>query len=151
VTASLPQIHWRLGFLILVLSAITQRAGAQVSIRRLGSFQTPSGNIHCEQWRVGGRQKTELRCDVLNSTAPRPTPPKDCELDYGYAFMLGERRKGWLLCGGDTIVDSSHTVLAYGAAWRGAGVSCDVTQERLRCTNRDGRGFTLSRGRQQLF
>jgi hypothetical protein len=124
---------------------------AQESLERLSAFQTPSGNIHCEEWKVGGPRKVELRCDVLESTAPRPVPPKDCELDYGYAFMLTEKRKAWLLCGGDTIADPKHTILAYGSTWRGGGMTCVSATDRLRCTNRDGHGFELSRGVQRLL
>jgi hypothetical protein len=140
------------GLPLVLLLATTRQAHAQESMTRLGAFMTPSGNIHCEQLELGAPHRVELRCDVL-SAAEHPTVkrPKDCELDYGYAFMLRERKKAWLLCGGDTIADPSHAVLAYGETWRGTGVECTVTSQFLRCTNRDGRGFELSKRQQRLF
>jgi hypothetical protein len=138
--------------LSIALLLASSPAAAQVSQRKLGSFQTPSGNIHCEEWEVGSRGRTELRCDVLEFSNARPKPPKDCELDYGYAFMLKARGPGWLLCGGDTIADPAHVRVKYGEVWRGTGgVSCDATPARLRCLNRDRHGFELSKREQRLL
>ena len=101
---------------------------------------------------MGSPHRVELRCDVLSAAErPRVKRPKDCELDYGYAFMLRERRKAWLLCGGDTIADAAHVVLAYGETWRGTGVECTAMSSFLRCTNRDRHGFELSKRLQRLF
>lgn len=140
------------GLSLALLLATARPAHAQESIKRLGSFKTPSGNIHCEEWEVGSHHRAELRCDVL-SAAEHPTVkrPKDCELDWGYAFILSARKKAWLLCGGDTIADPSHRVLAYGDTWRGTGVSCIATLQSLRCTNKDGHGFELSKRVQKLL
>ncbi len=145
-------MHRTLGLSLALLLATSRLAQGQDSVKRLGSFRTPSGNIHCEEWEVGAHHRAELRCDVL-SAAGRPAlkRPKDCELDYGYAFMLTERKKPWLLCGGDTIVDPSHAVLPYGTTWRGTGVTCAATLQFLRCTNTDGHGFALSKRAQRLF
>lgn len=139
-----------LAFALLVTTS--RPLQGQESIRRLGSFRTPSGNIHCEEWDGGAHRRAELRCDVL-SAADHPVfkRPKDCALDYGYAFMLTKRKKAWLLCGGDTIVDESHAILSYGATWHGTGVNCTPTPQLLRCRNMDGHGFELSKRVQRLF
>ena len=138
-----------------VLIALFLPAGlahAQAGPRTVGSFQTPSGNIHCEQWQLEHRQAPELRCDVLAAENPPPAKPEDCELDYGSAFGLSPRGKAELLCVGDTIADPDHPRLRYGATWRGAGgITCDATAARLRCTNPAGHGFALSKRSQRRF
>ena len=140
------------GLALTLLLATSRTVLGQDSLKRLGSFKTPSGNIHCEEWDVGAHHQAELRCDVL-SAAEHPTArrPRDCELDYGYAFMLTKRKKAWLLCGGDTIVDPSHAILTYGETWRGTAATCTATLQFLRCRNQDGHGFELSKRVQRLF
>jgi hypothetical protein len=61
----------------------------------------------------------------------------------------GLRAKGraLLICDGDTVADRRTRVLAYGEAWREAGVDCAVTRTGLRCANADGHGFEMSRAR----
>ncbi|WP_337871274.1 DUF6636 domain-containing protein [Meiothermus sp.] len=131
----------------LLFLAFSQAQGYE----ELGGFKTPSGNIHCFAFvdRVAG--EAILRCDLLQNQARIPAKPKDCELDWGNAFGLGERGKAQRLCVGDTVADPRLPVLAYGKVWSEGGFRCDVTQARLRCTNRDKRGFELSRATQKLF
>ncbi len=135
----------------LMCFACAAPAKAQAGYEPIGSFQTPSGNIHCEAAFNGNRSSAELRCDMKTRAGRTPAKPKDCELDYGDSFSLSEPGRAERLCAGDTIISPGFPVLAYGAAWSESGMRCDVTLRRLRCVNRRGRGFTLSTTRQQLF
>jgi hypothetical protein len=135
---------------LLTISSAAAHAQAQ-PFDRIGSFRTPSGNIHCDASLDETGRSAELRCDVMNSTAVAPKTPKDCALDYGTAFGLSERGPATYLCAGDTIINPGNAPLRYGEVWTRAGLRCDVSRERLRCVNRSGRGFELSTRRQRLI
>lgn len=138
--------------LIVALSPPTHAAGAQAAVEVSG-FKTPSGHIHCDAFPAeGAAGKAVLRCDITGPGQPRVARPKDCDLDYGYAFELFEPGgKARLLCAGDTVADPRHKVLAYGGSWEHGGMRCDVTTSRLRCVNSSEHGFELSARRQRRF
>jgi hypothetical protein len=130
-----------------VLFALTYAQGFE----DIGSFKTPSNNIHCIAWRDKVAGKAELQCEMTEITAKIPATPKDCELDYGYRFGMSERGKAERGCYGDTIKNPNYKTLAYGKTWKSGGFTCDVTTARLRCTNLDKRGFELSKAVQKFF
>ena len=127
-------VRWLAAMLLLPVVASAQEA-----------FQLPSGNIHCALF------EGTLRCDVLNFTYARPPRPRGCEQDWGGAVELGGKGAPVLLCHGDTVADPSNPVLGYGRAWQGPGMACTAAQTGLRCTNGDGRGFEMARGRLRQF
>lgn len=137
-------------FLIALSLLVLSQAQAQ-GYFELGGFKTPSGNIHCFAYVDRLTQEAVLRCDLLQNQARVPAKPKDCPLDWGNAFGLSERGKAGRLCVGDTVADPRLPVLAYGKVWSEGGFRCDVTQARLRCINKDKRGFELSKASQKLF
>ncbi len=110
-------------------------------------FQVPSGNIHCAASSLYG-----LDCEIGTIAAKIPPRPKDCDLDWGYRFMMsttGISKRG---CYGDTIGrDPKHPVLAYGKMWRSQEFSCLSKRTGLTCQNQSGHGWNLSKGKQQLF
>ncbi|MBR0673208.1 DUF6636 domain-containing protein [Neoroseomonas soli] len=110
-----------------------------------GAFQLPSGNIHCAV------HEGTLRCDVMNFTYARPPRPPGCDLDWGGAVSLGGKGVVQVICHGDTVADPANPVLGYGQAWQGPGMACTAARTGLRCTNGDGRGFEMSRGRLRVF
>ena len=110
------------------------------------SFQTPSGNIHCEVY------DNILRCDLMSRTNKKPTVPKDCPLDYGNVFELKNNKEGTkLICYGDTIANPSHPKLPYGSKWSKLGILCESETTGLTCTNQYGKGFFISKANQKLF
>lgn len=109
------------------------------------SFQTPSGNIFCEII------TSELRCDLMTQTNPRPLKPASCPVDFGGAFGLESRGKASILCHGDTLANPSYPKLPYGATWTKNGITCESKQTGLTCKNMMGRGFFLSKANQVLF
>ncbi|MBD2436809.1 DUF6636 domain-containing protein [Nostoc sp. FACHB-110] len=124
-----------------VFSIITLPAIAQEQTQ----FQTPSGNIYCliaEQ---------NIRCDVLEITGQLPPQPKDCELDWGHVYNLGQRGSGYRGCYGDTVANPDSPVLQYGRTLRYQGFVCTSKKTGLTCINRDKKGWELSREQQIFF
>ena len=136
-------------FTVLALLAAANLARAQDG--PIG-FQMPSKNIACQVFADNGQDM--LRCDIVTIDTP-PRRPPDCELDYGHAFAMtakGDARGGSArICAGDTVMDPSLPVLAYGEIWQRAGFTCRSEQTGLTCFNAMQHGFSLARGRQEVF
>jgi hypothetical protein len=117
----------------------------------LMQFRTPSGNIGCvfnlEPSRVG----PYLRCDILSGLKPKPPRPKGCTLDWTYGFQLRWTGPATTVCAGDTAVNRRAKVLRYGATWSQSGLACTSRKAGLRCTNRAGHGFFLSKQHSYRF
>jgi hypothetical protein len=54
-------------------------------------------------------------------------------------------------CHGDTAIDPHARVLRYGTTWRGGGFTCTSKTTGLRCRNRSGHGFFMSRQHSYRF
>ncbi|WP_156910037.1 DUF6636 domain-containing protein [Rubritepida flocculans] len=109
------------------------------------AFQTPSGNIHC-LFREG-----RMRCDVQERSYTPPPRPPGCRDDWGSSLALGARGPARLLCVRRPLRDEEAFVLGYGARWIGRAIACESDEAGLSCTNREGRGFRVSRTRLELF
>lgn len=136
-------------FAVLTLLAAASIAHAQDRPQdRPTGFQTPSKNIACQFYTDNGQGV--LRCDIMN-TESRPRRPADCELDYGHAFEMSAKGSAGRICAGDTVMDPSLPILAYGEVWQRGGFTCRSEQAGLTCFNAMQRGFSLARGRQEIF
>ncbi|RXT35059.1 DUF6636 domain-containing protein [Bradyrhizobium betae] len=111
-------------------------------------FQTPSKNIACQFFTDNSHGM--LRCDIMDMEA-RPRRPADCELDYGHAFEMSAKGSAGRICAGDTVMDASLPVLAYGEVWQRAGFTCRSEQTGLTCFNAMQRGLSLARAEQKVF
>ena len=120
---------------------------AQAQDRPTG-FQTPSKNIACQVFTDNGQGV--LRCDIM-AIDTRPRRPADCDLDSGHAFEMSAKGSASRICAGDTVMDPSLPVLAYGEVWQRAGFTCRSEQAGLTCFNAMQRGFSLARARQEVF
>lgn len=119
------------------------------SLASADGFRTPSDNIHCmaDVW----EGTAELRCDIRNNAAAVPSPPPDCDLDWGNAFAVSAtRQSAYRVCAGDTVMNPDYPVLGYGSTWQQHGFTCSVASEGVTCENRFGNGFFLSRKLQTL-
>ena len=112
------------------------------------AFRTPSGNIHCDYAVLG---EAVLRCDILSGLNPRPAKPRTCQLGWGRGFSLAPRGAARFSCTSDTVVVPGSRVLQYGNTWRRGPFACVSRSIGLRCSNRVGRGFFLSRERSYRF
>ena len=115
-------------------------------------FRTPTGNIGCA-YSIGldGFAAPTVRCDIRSRLHPEPRPPANCRLDSGDSIQIFRLGPATLVCHGDTAIDPSAPVLAYGHTWRRSGLTCVSQRIGLRCFNRSGHGFFLSRQSWQIF
>jgi hypothetical protein len=143
-------VKWALAGVGLVLAAGAGSASAATKVPNF--FQTPSHNIGCIYVApFASTDRPNLRCDIGGGLHPLPLRPKNCDLDWGYGYaMFGTGRAG-TFCAGDTAKDPRAPVLAYGRTWRKGPFTCTSRAIGLRCTNRSGHGFFLSRQHSYTF
>lgn len=110
-------------------------------------FQTPSHNIACTG------DSTYIRCDtrfVTKYSQPQ-YKPKGCDLDWGPLAMRPTGR-AHVQCVGDTALNPKAKVLQYGQSkLYGRKFRCTSRTSGLRCQNRSGHGFFISRQHQSIF
>lgn len=126
-------------------------ASAYAQDRPIG-FLTPSRNIVCQFFADNGQEngRAVLGCDIMNMEI-RPRRPSDCELDWGHAFEMSAKGSAGRICAGDTVMDASLPVLAYGEVWQRAGFTCRSEQTGLTCFNAMQRGFRSRGGSRRCF
>jgi hypothetical protein len=117
----------------------------------LVQFRTPTSNIGCVYSSEPGRAGPYLRCDILSGLKPKPARPRGCTLDWTFGFQMNRTGRARTVCAGDTAVDRHAKVLRYGHKWSAGGFSCASRRTGLRCRNRSGHGFFLSRTRSFRF
>jgi len=114
----------------------------------LVQFRTPTSNIGCIYSSEPGNGGPYLRCDILSGL--KPQPKRRCDLDLT-GFAMSPRGRATVVCAGDTAVNRRAKVLHYGHKWSTGGLSCTSRRVGLRCRNRTGHGFFLSRARSYRF
>ena len=112
-------------------------------------FRTPSGSIDCAY--VSGTDGGSLRCDVRGGLKPLPPRGPGCEFDWGAGYRLRATGRARVSCVSDAVATPSARILRYGTAWRAGGIICHSRRVGLRCRNRSGRGFFLSRQHSYRF
>jgi len=131
--------------LVAVLALVLAAPAEAVVVK----FRTPSSNIGCifsTEATLGGGY---IRCDILSGLKPKP-PRRGCDLDQT-GYELGPRGRATVVCAGDTVVSRRARALRYGAAWSRGGLTCTSKKTGLRCRNRGGHGFVLSRAHSYRF
>ena len=126
--------------------ALTGTAGAAVFL-----FRMPTSNIGCAYSNEPGRGGPNLRCDILSGLKPPPPRPAGCQLDWTFGYRIRATGRALRVCAGDTTVDRRAKVLRYGHRWRAGGFNCLSRRIGLRCRNRSGHGFFLSRKHSYRF
>jgi hypothetical protein len=137
----------RLPLVAVVLLVLIGPASAATTV--FLQFRTPSANIGCGY--SSGPGAASLRCDILSGLKPRPPKPRGCDLDWGFGYELSPTGRAQTVCAGDTAVDRRAKVLRYGQKWSRSGFTCASSVAGLRCRNRSGHGFFLSRGHSYRF
>jgi hypothetical protein len=115
------------------------------------AFRTPSSNIGCVFNSDPGFGGVFLRCDILSGLKPAPTRPRGCTLDWKYGYRVRPTGKTLTVCAGDTAVNRRAKVVPYGARWSKGGFTCLSQKAGLRCRNRSGHGFFLSKQHSYRF
>jgi len=126
---------------VLGLSLLTASKAPYAQDRPIG-FLTPSKNIVC-QFFTDNAQGV-LRCDLMEMDT-RPRRPADCD------FEMTAKGSAGRICVGDSVMDPSLPVLAYGEVWQRAGFTCRSEQTGLTCFNAMQHGFSLARAKQDVF
>ncbi|BBZ04878.1 hypothetical protein MCHIJ_43150 [Mycolicibacterium chitae] len=121
--------------------ATAPAAGADIEF-----FTSPSGNIGCFI------EPGYVRCDINERTWAPPPRPADCpsQTGYGQGISLDAHGPAEFVCAGDTTLGAG-SALPYGQFHASGGLSCNSEPAGMRCSNSDGRGFTISREAYDLF
>jgi hypothetical protein len=131
--------------------AATYAQGMNLRVRPASTkfvfFRTPSRNIGCA-WST---LDLTLRCDIRTGVKPPPAKPKGCENDWTFGYEMSPAGRARVVCAGDTVLSSGARVIGYGGTWRGGPHTCKSRRSGLRCRNRTGRGFFLSRRHSYRF
>ena len=110
-------------------------------------FQTPSHNIGC----VYSGSPQNLRCDIRSGLKPPPAKPRGCMNDWTFGYQAGPRGRARTVCAGDTVFSHRARVVKYGTTWRRGAFTCKSRTTGLRCKNKSGHGFFLSRQHSYRF
>ena len=110
-------------------------------------IQTPSHNIGC----LYQNSPAALRCDIRSGLKPPPSKPRGCTVDWTGGYQVGATGRAHKVCAGDTVLSANARVVRYGTTWRGGPFTCKSSTSGLRCKNRSGHGFFLSRQHSYRF
>lgn len=95
---------------------------------------------------------TASTCDIREYAYAPPTPPADCDLDYGDMIQVKVQGTASFLCHGDTASTPDATVLDYGQGISNGRFTCSSAESGITCRAiASGNGFDLSRDRYRLF
>ncbi|MBR1092078.1 hypothetical protein JQ621_31910 [Bradyrhizobium manausense] len=134
--------------IIALSTLLASIAGLARAQDRLVGFQMPSKNIGCQFFAESG--EATLRCDIT-FIETRQQRLAGCERDSSHAFAMTAKGSAGQICVGDTIIDPSLPVLAYGEVWQRAGFTCRSEQTGLTCFNAMQHGFSLARAERKVF
>lgn len=115
------------------------------------TFETPSRNIQCT---VGQDVDvpSDITCTIINRSGPPARPrPVDCRSDWGHTFSMRETGPARVECTATDTGRGGSDTADYGVTGEFGGFVCQSSRKGLKCSNRDGHGFFLSRARQTLF
>jgi hypothetical protein len=117
--------------------------------KHLKQFQSPTHNIGCY---MSTQQGGSVRCDIREHSWTAPPKPAFCDVDWGGGLQVGAKRRGSIVCAGDTVLDPGSPVLGYGKASQAGPIVCHSSERGVRCSNLvSGHGFFVSRQRYDLF
>ena len=114
------------------------------------TFETPSENIQCS---VGQEASfSDISCTIINRSGPTAKPrPSNCTKDWGHTFAMKDRGRVRMECVRLSRNKDGHQRADYGVTGEFGGFKCHSSKKGLRCENRDGHGFFLSRRKQSVF
>jgi hypothetical protein len=150
IESILPRLEYHSGVrYALVASLFLALAGSASGAVYV--FRMPSSNIGCVFSSDPGFGGPYLRCDILSGLKPAPARPKGCTLDWKYGYRMRPTGRARTVCAGDTAVDRRARAIPYGHRWSRGGFTCLSRRIGLRCRNRSGHGFFLSRKHSYRF
>jgi hypothetical protein len=137
--------------LFLFSIALGLKLATGVSLADVWTFETPSENIQCtvgEDFNV----LSDITCTIIErSGSPALPRPEGCNLDWGHTFSMRERGPAEIQCVHTDRNKGGFDRAEYGVTGEFGGFTCQSSRKGLKCSNRDGHGFFLSRARQSVF
>ncbi|MGD0273345.1 MAG: DUF6636 domain-containing protein [Gaiellaceae bacterium] len=135
---------------VLGSGATASPSKARVSKDAYLDFRMPSNNIFCAYVATTG-YPSYLRCDIESGLKPPPPKKVGKECSYGITVEMNSQGKSKYGCVSDAVYNTHARKLNYGSTWRHDGFTCTSKMAGLRCTNKSGHGFFLSRQHSYLF
>lgn len=116
-------------------------------------LRTSSGNIECL---VDTGNDFGVVCTAREHSWTLPPKPASCEFEWTDSVWLEPAGRPGFWCSSNAAFSGPNAYwprydFPYGSAVAGGGVRCASSEAGVRCTNRDGHGFTLSRERRVFF
>ena len=112
-------------------------------------FMTPSGNIHCNGQVSGGGV---VDCTIVSRSGEFALPkPASCAGVWGHEFTLEGSGSATMKCGGAPEGVDYSDIADYGASADFGDITCTSERAGLSCSNKTGRGFFLSRRKQEVW
>lgn len=91
-----------------VVKTVTEQLGTQTESTttsnplHLKQFQSPTHNIGCY---LSSQHGGSVRCDIREHSWTAPPKPAHCDVDWGGGLQVGSKRRGSIVCAGDTVLD----------------------------------------------
>ncbi len=115
------------------------------------TFETPSENIQCTVGEEAGIE-SDITCTIIEKSGSFALPrPNGCNADWGHTFSMREKGPVEILCTKTSTSRDGYSRADYGVTGEFGGFRCESMTKGLKCTNRDGNGFFLSRKLQRVF
>lgn len=112
-------------------------------------FMTPSGNIYCNGQVSGGGV---VDCTIVSRSGEFALPkPASCAGVWGHEFTLEGSGPASMKCGGAPESVDYSDIANYGASADFGDINCTSERTGLTCRNKEGRGFFLSRRKQEIW
>jgi hypothetical protein len=137
--------------LALGSSAKANSSKAQTSKDVYIDFRMPSNNVFCAYISSTSPRYTYLRCDIMSHLKPLPSSKGCVEGSRGVSVSMNVYGRATYPCSSDTVYNKSARKLAYGTTWSKGGFTCKSRMTGLKCSNRSGHGFFLSKQRTYRF
>lgn len=112
-------------------------------------FMTPSGNIYCNGQVSGGGV---VDCTIVSRSGEFAQPkPASCAGVWGHEFTLEGSGSATMKCGGAPEGVDYSDIADYGASADFGDITCTSERAGLSCSNKTGRGFFISRRKQEVW
>ncbi len=112
-------------------------------------FMTPSGNIYCNGQVSGGGV---VECTIVSRSGEFALPkPASCAGVWGHEFTLEGSGSTMMKCGEAPEGVDYSDIANYGASADFGDITCTSERAGLTCSNKTGRGFFLSRRKQEVW
>jgi hypothetical protein len=143
---TISRLQFALPLLVAAVLGSVSVGGSPASAASSELFKSPSGNINCAYFPPPIAKVAVVTCEVSTFSGKAAPRPDDCDLDWVASATVGRTGKvsAWS-CQGDTIAGANTKAIAYGATWSKDGFTCVSSAAGMRCSAKNGHGFSVSK------